>query len=80
MTISPETGFFLHYDHPSEGPSVDRPPCLDLGGLHRPPPRLANTMRGVCRARTNPAAGRVGTPGRLAAHAVAPRGEARSAE
>ncbi len=39
-----ETGFFLHYDHPSEGPSVTTAVPVAFsrtpGGLHLPPPRL----------------------------------------
>jgi crotonobetainyl-CoA:carnitine CoA-transferase CaiB-like acyl-CoA transferase len=39
-----ETGFFLHYDHPSEGPAMTTAVPVTFsktpGGLHRPPPRL----------------------------------------
>ena len=39
-----ETGFFLRYDHPSEGPAVTTAVPVNFsrtpGGLHRPPPRL----------------------------------------
>jgi len=39
-----ETGFFLHYDHPSEGPAVTTavPVAFSAtpGGVHRPPPLL----------------------------------------
>jgi crotonobetainyl-CoA:carnitine CoA-transferase CaiB-like acyl-CoA transferase len=39
-----ETGFFLHYDHPSEGPAVTTAVPVNFsetpGGLHRPPPLL----------------------------------------
>ena len=39
-----ETGFFLHYDHPSEGPSVTTSVPVAFsrtpGGVHLPPPRL----------------------------------------
>ena len=39
-----ETGFFLHYDHPSEGPSVTTAVPVAFsktpGGLHLPPPKL----------------------------------------
>ena len=39
-----QTGFFLHYDHPSEGPAVTTSVPVNFsktpGGVHRPPPRL----------------------------------------
>lgn len=39
-----ETGFFLHYDHPSEGPAITTSVPVNFsktpGGLHRPPPQL----------------------------------------
>ena len=39
-----ETGFFLHYDHPSEGAAVTTAIPVTFsktpGGLHRPPPLL----------------------------------------
>ena len=39
-----ETGFFLHYEHPSEGPALTTTVPVNFsktpGGIYRPPPRL----------------------------------------
>ncbi len=46
-----ETGFFRHYEHPSEGPLVTTNPTVSYSrtpaGLHRPPPRLGEHTREV---------------------------------
>jgi crotonobetainyl-CoA:carnitine CoA-transferase CaiB-like acyl-CoA transferase len=48
-----ETGFFVHYDHPSEGPVVTTAPPVSFsatpGGLHRPPPRLGEHNESILR-------------------------------